>query len=660
MHKKLKMVAQTQTRVAFIWRCRKFTRPPFPVAYSRAAAATCRSLFERALQNMAPPKTIKEYKAALLRLNVQLPSGTLKLSEYANLYENATAQPPAPLHEVNGERARAAKSPMPRRRSFGNVPLSMQAASSPAEAPRAFTNAPLSQQKPLPSATAVESNTPTYVFASAADEDTTESHSQSAMLNTASRPDSMPSGKRTLLASLLVAIVVASGSAFLLMQPSANSVRIEPPADEAAASLAPQERETFVETTDQQGIDQHEQWPVMQAHAPAQTPGVLRSEAEAQLVQVVVRPEVDQSSEKYEPSLSASISISEIDKGPKQMMEEVEVEERKEILQALQLAESPEDMLTTSSATTASAPPPSLKSSSSSSSVSPSSDGSSLLPGGTVAPLGDEVATSHGVETHSSEGSTASRLAAIMAAILAVLSALADATLSLLSSMTHSEFAQWLGRACLDGLRSVGWTLAVYLWRGGTAAARATLAFAADVAPKVIHQCSQVAPQYTRLLLTTAITRPELVAVGFAVLGVLRFVWHCLMWLRRRREAAAAGAAAEVDAAARWALAELREHAQRWHSVSGSAHPLPPSELRARVPHTILSDRSMWPRVAGRVKADENVLVVPAGYPLGVEGVVAKEEGWVFSPATPLSPMLSPGFSPSGTRRRSVSPARVQ
>ena len=247
-----------------------------------------------------------------------------------------------------------------------------------------------------------------------------------------------------------------------------------------------------------------------------------------------------------------------------------------------------------------------------------------------------------------------------MAAILAVLSALADATLSLLSSMTHSEFAQWLGRACLDGLRSVGWTLAVYLWRGGTAAARATLAFAADVAPKVIHQCSQVAPQYTRLLLTTAITRPELVAVGFAVLGVLRFVWHCLMWLRRRREAAAAGAAAEVDAAARWALAELREHAQRWHSVSGSAHPLPPSELRARVPHTILSDRSMWPRVAGRVKADENVLVVPAGYPLGVEGVVAKEEGWVFSPATPLSPMLSPGFSPSGTRRRSVSPARVQ
>ena len=82
----------------------------------------------------------------------------------------------------------------------------------------------------------------------------------------------------------------------------------------------------------------------MQAHAPAQTPGVLRSEAEAQLVQVVVRPEVDQSSEKYEPSLSASISISEIDKGPKQMMEEVEVEERKEILQALQLAESPEDM----------------------------------------------------------------------------------------------------------------------------------------------------------------------------------------------------------------------------------------------------------------------------------------------------------------------------
>ena len=276
--------------------------------------------------------------------------------------------------------------------------------------------------------------------------------------------------------------------------------------------------------------------------------------------------------------------------------------------------------MTTSPATTASAPPPSLNpprpprayrprppratpsvSSSSSSSIllvlerTSSSDGSSLLsadgrPSATKRqPRRGDALCPRGAPLLVSQRSWPPSLPSSPP--------WPDATLSLLSSMTHSEFAQWLGRACLDGLRSVGWTLAVYLWRGGTAAARATLAFAADVAPKVIHQCSQVAPQYTRLLLTTAITRPELVAVGFAVLGVLRFVWHCLMWLRRRREAAAAGAAAEVDAAARWALAELREHAQRWHSVSGSAHPLPPSELRARVPHTILSDRSMWPRV---------------------------------------------------------------
>ena len=131
----------------------------------------------------------------------------------------------------------------------------------------------------------------------------------------------------------------------------------------------------------------------------------------------------------------------------------------------------------------------------------------------------------------------------------------------------------------------------------------------------------------------------------------------------RRREARAASVAAEIDAAARWVLVELRDHEVRWSSVHGSALPVPMSELRARVPHAILSDRAAWARVAARVRTDENVEVVPSGGYLEANGTPSKEEGWRYAPTSPLSP--GAGFSPDGFSpkhrdrgRRASSPAR--
>ena len=52
---------------------------------------------------------------------------------------------------------------------------------------------------------------------------------------------------------------------------------------------------------------------------------------------------------------------------------------------------------------------------------------------------------------------------------------------------------------------------------------------------------------------------------------------------------------------------------------------MPPSELRARVPHAVLADHTLWNRVASRVRTDMSVRVVPAGH----DGT-SLEEGWLY------------------------------
>ena len=101
------------------------------------------------------PRTIKEYKSALLRMGVSLPAGQTRLADYQALWEEMAAQK---------EEAPATKShPMPSSlreplgdasRVFSNVPLSMQKASEAGPTARAYTNVPLSAQLPQPRAAA--------------------------------------------------------------------------------------------------------------------------------------------------------------------------------------------------------------------------------------------------------------------------------------------------------------------------------------------------------------------------------------------------------------------------------------------------------------------------------------------------------------------------
>jgi hypothetical protein len=149
-------------------------------------------------------------------------------------------------------------------------------------------------------------------------------------------------------------------------------------------------------------------------------------------------------------------------------------------------------------------------------------------------------------------------------------------------------------------------------------------------------------------LFQLAVTRPREVTVAFAVLGLLSLVRRGAGWLQRRAEAREARRAAQVDAAARWALSELRAHRDRWSSVSGTAPPLRPAELRARVPRAVLSEPSLWPRVASAVSADLSVYTVEEGD----EEYEGQEHGWFFVGGLPpqRSPQRSPMRSPARSR----------
>ena len=75
-----------------------------------------RSPFKKAM-----PRTIKEYKTALLRLGIPLPAGQAKLAQYAKLYAETVAGEQEQCSTLSDATARFANP---------NVPLSLQQAAS--------------------------------------------------------------------------------------------------------------------------------------------------------------------------------------------------------------------------------------------------------------------------------------------------------------------------------------------------------------------------------------------------------------------------------------------------------------------------------------------------------------------------------------------------
>jgi hypothetical protein len=227
----------------------------------------------------------------------------------------------------------------------------------------------------------------------------------------------------------------------------------------------------------------------------------------------------------------------------------------------------------------------------------------------------------------SSPSASPSSYSKVVESIVSVAGRLVAHTLHLVALTSQSELASCVWRNGADATRALFTFLHAVLKRAvevAIASALWALLSSATVLQKLAPKVVEAAPIVAAEVWALCTTRPELLAAAISA-GAALYVLVCVRrWMGRLRDERSARSAAQVDAAARWVLAELHAHQHRWRSVSGSALPLPPTELRTRVPHSVLADRSLWPRVAHRVRADENVSVTGGGS-TGVQ------ESWLYA-----------------------------
>ena len=185
----------------------------------------------------------------------------------------------------------------------------------------------------------------------------------------------------------------------------------------------------------------------------------------------------------------------------------------------------------------------------------------------------------------------------------------------------RSEGVQWLAAAATE----CAWVLLRAFVSAGLVCGTYVLRWVAQLLQHGLPWIAQTAPVAARGLISIVILRPELLGAAIAMLGSLSCFHRAYLWHRRWREARKAQRAAQVDAAARWVIGELKAHSERWTPISGGCTPIAPSDLHARVPHAVLADGSLWGRVAARVRSDMSVRVVPGSH----DGISA-EEGWLY------------------------------
>ena len=98
-------------------------------------------------------------------------------------------------------------------------------------------------------------------------------------------------------------------------------------------------------------------------------------------------------------------------------------------------------------------------------------------------------------------------------------------------------------------------------------------------------------------LATFTFRHPTQAAALFATLATLSALYRAYVYIRTWKEARRAAAALQIDAAARWVVAELREHHAAWTRASGSGRQLPAADLRRRIPRDVLTSPGLWDQV---------------------------------------------------------------
>ena len=538
-----------------------------------------------------PPTTIKEYKTALLRLNVQLPSGQTKLEAYQQLYDDALKTQKRATMEADISSSSPNKRPSAspaRTRPTKNIPLSMQSPRSSRSRPSTpAKNVPLAQQKiataqPVVDLTLDDSATPSDEFWA---EDTGVSTSTTSHLAATRRAQS---GRRSGLSCfawcILVSCTVAAVAAYFagtLTSLFPITVLIDDGLHVSGLGFGNGRAVRFFDG------EPHPETAAIAAeellHAAATQPDGLEEAEEAAAGGNdlwAVGTQEDGDAVEDEDASPASTTLNE---GPSESLQS--------------------SMTPTVTNATLDASPPSTE----------------------TAELGDSSNAASADVTGSADDADPLSIAS---AVLGVIRALSSCALGLIEAMLSSETLRWAARALFNAACLFTRSLLTWSLRAAEILVTWSVNALVDVVPRLIILAPDAARAATDAILAADSTTIVWSLGAIAAFHLAARIWG---WSARRRDARRAASAAQVDATSRWVISELQAHELRWRSVSGGVMPLPMSELKGRVPHSVLSDTSLWGQVAERVRSDEHVRVTPKGVPLSPHGMRSREEGWLFS-----------------------------
>ena len=509
----------------------------------------------------APPRTIKQYQSALARLGCPLPAGKLTLEQYKQRYE-AAEKAAASTENVGENEAqsaplRRAVSPPVRQRPTKNIPLSQQ-------------TTPVSQPPAEPSIDLIPDPVEETIEEQPAAKQPAAEQPAAEQSAAYEKPITQ---RRSMIIGLCfgAALLSLAAAASFALGGHAPNVHIDPMKRSIVDESFPLDSTCTNEATGEEVTEDG-----------------MTYESNAEDVEAAPGAEV------MEPSGDAAASVEP----------SVAAEEATEPAEAVVPVEVPVVPVETSDAVAVAAPAskPVVEAAPPPTSTTMLIVEDSSKPAPPPAPIANEGSPVPAIP-EAARGSTLSMIIAFIGGILSTgLRYAVRASVWLSVTLTNSEELRWVATTAVDGW----WTMIQLILRGFIEVLVLVAAVSADVLSRSVPWLVANGPAAAKALASCCTAHPQLTCACVATVGALHFFRRAGFWYGRYRAGQHAGRAAQIDASARWVLAELRAHTERWESVSGRhAHvlPLPPVDLAGRVPHSILADRQLWEQVAATVEA---------------------------------------------------------